>query len=119
MMPESKYELTSLLTMMKENPSYTIKLHGHTNGNYFGKIIGTGKVQDFFSIADDATTTIGTAKQLSERRASIIKNYLIENGIDQSRILVKGWGGKRPLFDKNGANAKKNIRVEVELVKVD
>ncbi len=28
-------------------------------------------------------------------------------------ILVKGWGGKKPLFDKHSANAKKNVRVEV------
>ena len=38
MLPESKYELNSLLQLMNENSRYRISLHGHTNGNYTGKI---------------------------------------------------------------------------------
>ena len=117
MMPESKFELNALLEMLKENPDYNIKLHGHTNGNYRGKIIRMGPSGDFFSVSKDATTSLGSARQLSESRAGVIRDYLVANGIDPSRMEVKAWGGKRPLYDKNGANAKKNIRVEVEIVK--
>jgi outer membrane protein OmpA-like peptidoglycan-associated protein len=116
MMPESKFELNSLLQMMNNNPTYQIRLHGHANGNYSGKIIKRGASGDFFSVASDAKTTIGTAKELSESRAQVIADYLIENGVDRSRVDVKAWGGKRPLFDKKGPNAKKNIRVEVEVI---
>lgn len=116
MMPESKFELNSLLQMMKDNPTFKIRLHGHTNGHYSGKIIKRGSSGDFFSIAQDAVSTVGTAKQLSEARAEIIKAYLVENGVDDSRVEVKAWGGKRPLHDKKGPNAKKNIRVEVEVI---
>lgn len=116
MMPESKYELSMLLEMLQENVNYKIKLHGHTNGNYHGKIIKVGKDGDFFSVAKDAETTVGSAKELSESRAEVIKAWLVAQGIDASRIEVKAWGGKRPVYDKHSANAKKNIRVEVEVV---
>lgn len=116
MMPESKFELNQLLEMMKDNPRYKIKLHGHTNGNHHGKIIKVGKDGDFFSVAKDAETTVGSAKVLSESRAGVIKDWLVANGVDVGRIEVKAWGGKRPLYDKHSANAKKNIRVEVEVV---
>lgn len=116
MMPESKFELNAILDMMNENPNYRIRLHGHSNGNYHGKIIKVGPSGDFFSVREDAITSQGSAKELSESRAKVIKDYLVANGIDASRIEIKSWGGKRPLYDKNGANAKKNIRVEVEIL---
>ncbi|MCK6616289.1 MAG: OmpA family protein [Cyclobacteriaceae bacterium] len=115
MLPESKYELTSLVELMKENPNYRIKLHGHTNGNYHGKILQLGPDQNFFSL-DGARQTIGSAKDLSFQRAETIKEYLMVNGIDGSRIEIKAWGGKRPLYDRHSANAKKNVRVEVEIL---
>lgn len=116
MLPESRFELNALMDMMKENPKYVIRLHGHTNGHYHGKIIRRGSDGDFFSVKKDAVTTIGSAKELSESRAEIIRDYLVENGIETTRVEVKAWGGKRPLFDKHSANAKKNIRVEVEVL---
>ena len=33
MRPESKYEINLLLDMLRENPKYKIRIHGHTNGN--------------------------------------------------------------------------------------
>jgi outer membrane protein OmpA-like peptidoglycan-associated protein len=116
MMPESRYELNALEDMMKENLNYKIRLHGHTNGHYHGKIIRVGSDNNFFSVAKDAKTTIGSAKELSESRAEVIRDYLVSKGIDGSRVEIKAWGGKKPLYDKNGANAKKNIRVEVEVL---
>lgn len=115
-LPESRFELNELLVMMKENPAYRIRLHGHTNGNYHGKIIKVGPSGNFFSVAQDSKTVMGSAKELSESRAQVIKDYLVANGIDAARMEVKAWGGKRPIFDKKGANAKKNIRVEVEVL---
>jgi outer membrane protein OmpA-like peptidoglycan-associated protein len=115
MLPESKFELNSLLQMMQENPSYRIRLHGHTNGNYHGKIIVMGSENKFFSL-DGSRKTSGSAKDLSRERAEIIKDYLVANGIDASRVEVRAWGGKRPLYDKHSANAKRNVRVEVEIV---
>jgi outer membrane protein OmpA-like peptidoglycan-associated protein len=116
MMPESRFELNALEDMMKENLNYRIKLHGHTNGHYHGKIIRVGSDGDFFSVAKDAKTSVGSAKELSQSRAEVIRDYLVSRGVDASRIEIKAWGGKKPLFDKNGQSAKKNIRVEVEVL---
>lgn len=115
MLPESKYELTSLLEMMTDNPSTKIVLHGHSNGNYHGKILGLGPEKNFFTM-EGAVQGMGTAKDLSEQRAGTIREYLIMKGISADRIEVKAWGGKKPLYDKHSVNAKKNVRVEVEVV---
>ena len=115
MLPESKYELNSLLQMMNENPNYKIRLHGHTNGNYTGKILTVGEEKNYFSL-DGAREGMGSAKDLSRGRAEVIRDYLVSNGINDLRMEIKAWGGKRPLYDKNSANAKKNVRVEVEIL---
>jgi outer membrane protein OmpA-like peptidoglycan-associated protein len=112
--PRSKYELNSLLQMMQENPKYKITLHGHTNGNYHGKIFVLGDTKDFFSLKG-AKETVGSAKELSGQRAEVIRQYLIANGIGEDRIKVEAWGGRRPLYDKHSPNARQNVRVEVEI----
>jgi outer membrane protein OmpA-like peptidoglycan-associated protein len=115
MLPESKYELNSLLQMMQENPKYRIRLHGHTNGNYSGRILSLGPDKNFFSV-DGAKEGVGSSKDLAYNRADIIKEYLMVNGIAGDRVEIKSWGGKRPLYDKHSVNAKKNVRVEVEIL---
>lgn len=116
MLPESRYEVNQLQQMMTENPKMKILLHGHTNGHYHGKIIKMGPEKSFFAIGKDAISTVGSAKDLSYERAEVIKEYLVANKISADRIEVKGWGGKKPLFDKHSANARKNVRVEVEVI---
>jgi len=115
MLPESKYELNSLLQLLQENPKYRIRLHGHTNGNYHGKIISMGSDKNFFSLTGSVQRT-GTAKELSYDRAEIVKAYLESQGIQSDRMELKGWGGRRPIYDKNSANAKRNVRVVVEIL---
>lgn len=115
MVPESKYELNSLLQMMQENPRYRIRLHGHSNGNHAGKILALGPNKNFFDM-EGTIQTQGSAKELSGQRAGAIKEYLVTNGIAADRIEIKAWGGRKPLYDKLSVNAKKNVRVEVEIL---
>ncbi|HEY9005141.1 OmpA family protein [Ohtaekwangia sp.] len=115
MRPESAVELSGLLQLMEENPKYRIRLHGHTNGNYHGKVITMGPDKNFFSL-DGSKQGLGSAKDLSYNRAEVIKEYLTSKGIAPSRIELKAWGGKRPIYDKRGPNAQKNVRVEVEML---
>ena len=115
LLPESKYELNNLLQMLQENPDYRIRLHGHTNGNYHGRILTMGANKNLFSL-EGAKSGRGSAKDLSYHRAAIIKEFLGEQGINPSRIEVTAWGGKRPIYDKHSVNAKKNVRVEVEIL---
>lgn len=115
MLPESKYELNSLVLMMQENPNYRIRLHGHSNGNHSGKILALGPDKNFFDM-EGTVQGQGSAKELSGQRAGVIKEYLVTNGIAADRVEVKAWGGKKPIFDKHSVNAKKNVRVEVEIL---
>lgn len=116
MRPESRFEVNSLLDMLNENPKYKIRLHGHTNGNATGKVISMSKESDSFFALTDTKEGFGSAKQLSEERASIIRDYLIKNGISASRMEIKAWGGKKPIHDKMSARASENVRVEVEIL---
>jgi outer membrane protein OmpA-like peptidoglycan-associated protein len=116
MRPESRYEVNSLLEMLNENVKYKIKLHGHTNGNAAGKIISMSKKSENFFSLHDTHDGIGSAKQLSEDRAAVIRRYMISNGIDPARIEVKAWGGKRAIHDKHSSRAQENVRVEVEIL---
>lgn len=115
MRPESRYEVNSLLEMLQENPKYKIRLHGHTNGSAPGKIISMGEERNYFSLTG-TREGFGSAKKLSQERAEVIRDFLVEHGIDASRMQIKAWGGKRPLFDKNSPRAEENVRVEVEIL---
>lgn len=116
MRPESRYEVTSLLDMLNENKNYKIRIHGHTNGGAPGKIISMSKESTNYFALTDTKDGYGSAKQLSEERAIIIRNYLVSNGIDASRMQVKAWGGKRPIHDKMSSRAQENVRVEIEIL---
>jgi hypothetical protein len=113
--PESQHELNNLYQMMKENPGYRIKIHGHTNGNSVGRIIEAIDPKNFFSLSN-FKESLGTARKLSEKRALLIKNYLSSNGIDLSRIEIKAWGGKRPVYHELHVQAHMNLRVEIEVL---
>ena len=116
MRPESRFEVTSLLDMMKENLKYKIKIHGHTNGKASGKIIALkeGEV-NYFSL-NGTKEGFGSAKKLSKERARLLKTYLMNNGIEEKRIQVKAWGGKKPIYDKMSPRAQSNVRVEIEIL---
>ncbi|MCA6075463.1 OmpA family protein [Fulvivirga sedimenti] len=116
MRPESRYEVNSLLNMMRENPNYKIRIHGHTNGNRSGTIISMGDSKNFFGLDDQNKDGSGSAKMLSKRRAEVIKSYLVSQGIEEGRMEIKAWGGRRMLYDKNSSLAKKNVRVEIEIL---
>jgi outer membrane protein OmpA-like peptidoglycan-associated protein len=116
MRPESRFEVNSLLEMLNENPKYKIRLHGHTNGSAAGRIISMNKDSENFFSLTNTKDGFGSAKQLSEERAHLIKNYMVSKGIDPARMEVKAWGGKRPIQDKHSPRAQENVRVEVEIL---
>lgn len=116
MRPESRYEVNSLLEMLKENTKYKIKIHGHTNGKASGKIVMLQEGnQNPFSLSN-TKDAFGSAKKLSEERAKTIRDFLVSNGVEESRMHVKAWGGKRPIHDKHSTRAQENVRVEIEIL---
>lgn len=116
MRPESRFEVTSLLTMLQENEKYKIKIHGHANGGAHGRIISLNDGNENYFALNDTKDGIGSAKELSEKRAEVVRNFLVSNGIDTKRMEVKAWGGKRPLYDKHSPQAQSNVRVEIEIL---
>ncbi|MFM8912356.1 MAG: OmpA family protein, partial [Flammeovirgaceae bacterium] len=114
--PGSKPQLMALLEMLEENPSMRVRINGHTNGNDRGKIIYVGPSKNFFALSADRVEKNGSSKELSTARAQVIKDWLVAQGIAADRVEASGFGGSKPLFDKDSPNARKNARVELEVL---
>ncbi len=99
-------ELNKLVKIMKDHPTMVIELGGHTD-------------------------TRGDALYntwLSEARANVARDYLVNKGIDKSRIQTKGYGESSPevsdeeIKEMKGWNAKnaghqKNRRTVVKVIR--
>lgn len=55
--------------------------------------------------------------KISERRAQIVRNFLIEQGVDSGHVLVSPLGKRFPLWNKeeNENKARENRRIEIIL----
>lgn len=114
MLPQSKPELDELVSMMKDNPNYRIKIHGHCNGNNSRKIIALGPTKNYFTIQGSDERT-GTAKELSMLRAEAVQRYLQDNGITTDRSDVYAWGALSMLVPETSTSARLNDRIEIEI----
>lgn len=86
--------LKEVVQILNENPSYKISVDGYTDN--------TGRAE--YNLT------------LSDQRAKSVKDYLVENGIDESRITSKGHGIDNPIADNNTAAGRaQNRRVEMTL----
>jgi outer membrane protein OmpA-like peptidoglycan-associated protein len=101
---------------MRDNPRYRIRLHGHTNGSAHGRLITMGESKNFFELTSDVKNGFGSAKDLSRERAEVIRRWLLANDVSADRMDIKAWGGSRMIHDKNSVHARKNVRVEVEVL---
>jgi outer membrane protein OmpA-like peptidoglycan-associated protein len=53
--------------------------------------------------------------ELSQRRAAEVASYLVDGGVDRSRLTVRWFGERQPLpFDREGADPR-NRRVDIRL----
>jgi len=95
LLEDSFVELRRLVDFLKNNQNYKIKIYGHTDD------VGTNQ----FNL------------NLSIKRAESVKNFLIENGIENNRIFIKGYGKTKPIVSNNTEEGRqKNRRVEFELI---
>ena len=116
--PESQNELDGLVNLMKENTKYKIKIHGHCNGTQVRESYTLGTSTNFFAMdpTSNKKETI-SSKDLSYARAETVRAYMVQQGIENDRITLKGEGGKVPLYPEGGTLGQYNDRVEVEFVK--
>lgn len=115
MLPNSKSEIDELVSMMKANQNYKIKIHGHCNGNNSRRIIALGKDKNYFDIKGSDERK-GSAKELSRLRAEAIQSYLMDNGIEKKRAEIFAWGGSNMLVSETSTTAKLNDRIEIEIL---
>jgi outer membrane protein OmpA-like peptidoglycan-associated protein len=109
--------LDQLLEMLKENPKYKVKIHGHTNTSKLGRILYLEKGDpNFFRLTARNKETFGPAKMLSKKRAETIKYYLLSKKIADNRLETEGHGGSDMLYPATHPLAFKNKRVEIEIL---
>lgn len=93
--PEDYTTLNKLYQSFVKNPKLVVEIGGHTD-----------------NIGDEAAN-----HRLSQRRADAIRDYLVKKGVNENRILAKGYGEKSPLASNDTeAGRAKNRRTEVKVI---
>ena len=68
----------------------------------------------------DSKGSVAFNKKLSKARAQAVANMLIANGVDKSRIVVRGFGKDNPICDNKTEEGRQcNRRVEVVIRNVN
>lgn len=114
---ESKLELDGLVELMKEQPKYKISVHGHCNGKQSRNVLVKGESTEFFETNIKNSRETVSAKQLTQYRADLVKEYLVSQGIDAKRIKTKAEGGNAMIYPSTGPLSGLNDRIEVEVKK--
>lgn len=84
--------LNTLLQLLKDNPTITLVINGHTDN------IGSLKIND----------------QLSLSRAKVVMNYLVKKGVEAKRLTAKGYAFSMPIADNKLSKGRAlNRRVEI------
>lgn len=95
LLPESYPTLDKLVDVMMENRTLVIQLEGHT---------------DFRGPAN-------ANRKLSGERVNVIRNYLINKGIQKERVRTKAFGGTQPIDTDDTPEARqRNRRVEIRIL---
>ncbi len=104
LLPKSEPILPKVLRFMQINNKMKIEIAGHINLPY-------GKGSFFIRPSKQQ-------QELSENRAKLVYDYLIENGISADRISWKGYGNSQMKFPyaTKEAEMKQNRRVEIHVL---
>ncbi len=99
-LPEMYADLDRLMNFLLDNPTFNLKIAGHT----------------------DQQGNAEANNKLSQQRATSIKEYLVNKGfIEPHRIQANGYGSSRPIIkeEKSEEDSKLNRRVEFEIIRQD
>lgn len=89
---ESFPELERVVQMLKDKPTMSIEIAGHT----------------------DNRGTIAYNHNLSERRAKAVKKFLTSKGIDAGRVTTIGYGETKPIVSNDDEKDGREINRRVE-----
>jgi outer membrane protein OmpA-like peptidoglycan-associated protein len=93
--PESKNELNNAIRWLNANPSTVIEIGGHTDA----------KGSDAYNI------------RLSQNRAKSVYDYLVQHGINPSRLQAHGYGERMPIAtNSTDIGRQYNRRVEFKIL---
>ncbi|HET8962965.1 MAG TPA: OmpA family protein, partial [Chitinophagales bacterium] len=93
----SKDQLLEIAEFLKLHPNIYVEIGGHTNG----------LPEDDFCM------------QLSDTRAKNVAEFIIQQGVESSRVTYKGYGKSFPIADNATLEGrKKNQRVELKIIKI-
>ena len=54
---------------------------------------------------------------LSKKRAESVKRFLMDQGVEESHLIIKFFGETKPIADNSTAEGRqKNRRVEMEII---
>ncbi len=88
--------LSNIVDVLQNNPDMHVRIEGHTDN------IGSMK----YNI------------DLSQKRAQAVKNYLVEKGINESRVSVMGFGYQKPIAPNDTEEGRSlNRRAEIVPIK--
>lgn len=94
--PKSLSELQKITRFLNENPNTRIEIGGHTDN------VGNPSYN----------------RELSEKRANSVYQYLIQQKISPKRLLAKGYGAQKPVAsNENEIGRRQNRRIEFKLIK--
>lgn len=97
LLKESFPELERLVQLMKDNPNLMIELAGHTDN------------QGLANLNYD----------LSLDRVEVIKEFLVNRGVDKKRIETVGYGGTKPIASNADPETRAlNRRVEIKILEL-
>jgi len=89
--PSVRPALDNAVEILKDSPGLKVEIQGHTDN------IGSAAYN----------------QQLSVKRAQSVYQYLVDHGIDESRLSVKGYGFSKPAYSNDTKEGRaKNRRVE-------
>jgi outer membrane protein OmpA-like peptidoglycan-associated protein len=90
--PETKTALSKIAGILSWTPGLHLEVEGHT----------------------DSTGSDTTNERLSERRASAVLDYLVQEGFPAANITGRGYASTRPVADNSTREGRqRNRRVEL------
>ncbi len=111
------YDLLKVKKIEFENGKSALKLKALTALDMIADIL---KTDELLHVTIEGHTDNSGDKNLNEKlsleRANSVKEYLVQRGIDEKRLDVKGFGESKPILpNTSDENRQKNRRVEFKI----